>query len=60
MTECIARTSMSAKPCWKNKINEIGFMSQLAIFNTVIFHTFRNLLSNIAEKLSIKATDYQW
>lgn len=35
-------------------------MSQLAIFNIVIFHAFRNLLSNNAEKLSIEAHDYQW
>lgn len=59
MIECIARTRVSAKPCWKNQIKEAGLMPQLAIFNIVIFHALGNLLSNNAEKLSIKASDYQ-
>lgn len=54
------KNNVSAKRCWKTKTNETVFMSQLAVFNTVIFHAFRNILSNNTEKLSIKDSDYQW
>lgn len=57
--EYIART-LSAKSYWKNKVSETVFMSQLVVFNIVIFHTLRNLLSNNTENLSIKTSDYQW
>jgi hypothetical protein len=45
---------VSAKPCWKNKKNEMGFASLLAIFNMVLFHTFRKLLFNSAENPPLK------